>query len=188
MTSKTQNTIKAAPECERNGAGIRKKQETRDTEFFPIARDDSGALLPPMLERIEAVVSQIGGIRMTVNAKNSAIMFWVILHGLRNARGLSPREKINPVISKDWKNKKNHQQITALLNVENSMVVTQVNTDTIGLKKAVAKLKGKHRVVIDLAFFKGFTHKEISVIEKLPLGTVKSRMRKALTELRVSLN
>ncbi len=50
-----------------------------------------------MLQCVKTVVGQLRGIRMTVNAEDAAIMFWIILHGLRNARGLCHSEKTNPV-------------------------------------------------------------------------------------------
>jgi RNA polymerase sigma-70 factor (ECF subfamily) len=59
--------------------------------------------------------------------------------------------------------------------------------DNIGLRKIVGKLKIEHRVLIDLAYFKGYTHEEIAEIENLPLGTVKTRIRTALTLLREHL-
>jgi RNA polymerase sigma-70 factor (ECF subfamily) len=46
------------------------------------------------------------------------------------------------------------------------------------------KLKEDHRVLIELAYFKGYTHEEIAEIEGLPLGTVKTRIRNALIQLR----
>jgi len=63
-------------------------------------------------------------------------------------------------------------------------LATQLSVDNIGLKKIVDKLKPEHRVLIDLAYFKGYTHEEIAEIESLPLGTVKTRIRNALIQLR----
>lgn len=59
-----------------------------------------------------------------------------------------------------------------------------VNIDNIGLKRVVDRLKKEHRVLIDLAYFKGYTHEEIAEIEDIPLGTVKTRIRNALMQLR----
>lgn len=59
-----------------------------------------------------------------------------------------------------------------------------LNVDNIGLRKVVERLKKEHRVLIDLAYFKGYTHEEISQIENIPLGTVKTRIRNALMQLR----
>jgi len=54
----------------------------------------------------------------------------------------------------------------------------------IGLNKAVLKLKPKHRELIYLAYFRGYTQSEIAGMEGVPKGTVKTRIRKALMELR----
>ncbi|MEO5996929.1 MAG: sigma-70 family RNA polymerase sigma factor [Chitinophagaceae bacterium] len=64
---------------------------------------------------------------------------------------------------------------------------THMNTDNIGLKKIVQKLKVESRTLIDLAYFKGYTHEEIAEIEEIPLGTVKTRIRTALIQLREHL-
>ena len=56
--------------------------------------------------------------------------------------------------------------------------------DNIGLGKTLEKLKEDQRRLIDLAYFKGYTHEEISEIEEIPLGTVKTRIRAALIQLR----
>ena len=55
-----------------------------DAEVFAIADDDPGALLSAMLQGIKAIVRQFCCVRMPVNAKNTAIMFRIILHGFSN--------------------------------------------------------------------------------------------------------
>jgi len=61
---------------------------------------------------------------------------------------------------------------------------SQLNVDNIGFKKVLGKLKDEHRALIELSYFKGYTHEEISEIEDIPLGTVKTRIRNALLQLR----
>ena len=61
---------------------------------------------------------------------------------------------------------------------------TSMNTDTIGVKSVVAKLKPEHKDLIDLVYFGGYTQEEIAQKTNIPLGTVKTRIRLALTELR----
>jgi RNA polymerase sigma factor (sigma-70 family) len=60
----------------------------------------------------------------------------------------------------------------------------KMNVDTIGFRKVLERLKKEQRVLIDLAYFKGYTHEEIAEIEDIPLGTVKTRIRNALIQLR----
>jgi len=56
--------------------------------------------------------------------------------------------------------------------------------DSMGLRKQVAALKPEQKVIIDLAYFSGYTQEEISKEMGIPLGTVKTRMRSAIMELR----
>jgi RNA polymerase sigma-70 factor (ECF subfamily) len=59
--------------------------------------------------------------------------------------------------------------------------------DAIGLRKQVANLKPEQKTIIDLAYFNGYTQEEISKEMGIPLGTVKTRMRSAIMELRKML-
>ncbi len=61
---------------------------------------------------------------------------------------------------------------------------TEQATDTIGLRKMVAGLKPEYETIICLAYFKGYTLDEISKTLEIPLGTVKTRMRHAIKQLR----
>ena len=56
--------------------------------------------------------------------------------------------------------------------------------DAMGVRKQLANLNPGQRAVIDLAYFNGYTQDEISKELGVPLGTVKTRMRSAILELR----
>lgn len=58
----------------------------------------------------------------------------------------------------------------------------------VGLKKVLTKLKEEWRVLIDLSYFQGYTHEEIAKLQGLPLGTVKTRIRTALSHLRTMIS
>jgi RNA polymerase sigma-70 factor (ECF subfamily) len=68
-------------------------------------------------------------------------------------------------------------------NLERGMKTEQA-TDTIGLRKMVGTLKPEYQTIVDLAYFKGYTLDEISKTLEIPLGTVKTRMRHAIQQLR----
>jgi len=53
---------------------------------------------------------------------------------------------------------------------------------------AMTKLNPLQRQLISLAFFKGFTHEEISLHIKIPLGTVKSNIKRAQDKLKTSIS
>ncbi len=59
--------------------------------------------------------------------------------------------------------------------------------DALGLRKQLINLKPEQRSIIDLAYFNGYTQDEISKEMGIPLGTVKTRMRAAIIELRKML-
>jgi RNA polymerase sigma-70 factor (ECF subfamily) len=95
---------------------------------------------------------------------------------------ISRNASIDILRSKNYQNSQKNQEITD--NVYGKDQVTQTNTDRIGLTKFMGKLRPEQRVLIELAYFKGYTHDEIAQIEDIPLGTVKTRIRSALLQLR----
>lgn len=52
------------------------------------------------------------------------------------------------------------------------------------IKAIVDLLRPERKLLIDMAYFQGYTHEEISEELSIPLGTVKSRIRTALQELK----
>lgn len=67
--------------------------------------------------------------------------------------------------------------------VERSGEATQ-NEDTIGVREKLKDLEPSLEKVMELSYFGGYTQKEIADELHIPLGTVKTRARKALNELR----
>lgn len=92
-------------------------------------------------------------------------------------------QSIDTVRSKGFQNSQKNRELPEAVFVENGGQVQQ-DVDSIGLKKVLEKLKKEQRVLIDLAYFKGYTHEEIAELEGLPLGTVKTRIRTGLIQLR----
>ena len=60
--------------------------------------------------------------------------------------------------------------------------------DDYGLKKLIYTLKDEHLQLIDLSYFQGYTHEQIAQAMHMPLGTVKTRIRSALSQLRALLS
>jgi RNA polymerase sigma factor (sigma-70 family) len=65
--------------------------------------------------------------------------------------------------------------------------VSVAQYDSIGLRKQLEQLRPEQKKIIDLAYFEGYTQDEIARETGVPLGTVKTRMRSAITALRTIL-
>jgi len=61
---------------------------------------------------------------------------------------------------------------------------TETNVQTMGLQNIIKSLDPKLKQVIDLIYFEGYTQREVAKEFDIPLGTVKSRVRIAVRELR----
>ncbi len=60
----------------------------------------------------------------------------------------------------------------------------KINPDQIGLRNLVESLDEKYRVVVQKTYFEGYTQPEIEKELGIPTGTVKTRLRFAINELR----
>jgi RNA polymerase sigma-70 factor, ECF subfamily len=56
--------------------------------------------------------------------------------------------------------------------------------DTIGLRAIVNMLRPEDKQMIELMYFKGYSQSEIAELMHIPLGTVKTRVNRAMKELR----
>jgi RNA polymerase sigma factor (sigma-70 family) len=92
---------------------------------------------------------------------------------------------IDELRSKGYRDSKKTQSLPE--NAELAGAVSGPLADDVGLRKVLGKLKDEWKVLIDLSYFQGFTHEEIAKILGIPLGTVKTRIRSALIQLRTMI-
>jgi RNA polymerase sigma factor (sigma-70 family) len=64
----------------------------------------------------------------------------------------------------------------------------ETTIDAIGLKEVLTRLPEEQRFVIDHLYLKGYTQSEVAKEFGIPLGTVKTRTRMGMQELRTILN
>ena len=95
---------------------------------------------------------------------------------------ISRNASIDTLRSKSYNIQKQNRELTE--NVYHSAGTTSMETDKIGLRKIIMRLKEDHKVLVELAYFQGYTQDEISKLLNIPLGTVKTRLRSALIQLR----
>lgn len=95
---------------------------------------------------------------------------------------------IDKTRSKEFRNSSKTEDIdNIVLSIEENFK-SEMNPETLGLKELVEKLKPDHKLILDLVYFKGYTHIEVAEKLEIPLGTVKTRLRNAIITLRKVFN
>ncbi len=77
-----------------------------------------------------------------------------------------------------------NQELDHFVHLETEGSNTKIKPDTIGVRQLVDKLNPSTRQVIEWMYFDGYTQQEIADKFGIPLGTVKTRTRMGLKELR----
>ena len=95
---------------------------------------------------------------------------------------------IDKLRSKDFRNSSKNQDIENNVDFIDSQKRLTFNADTLGLREMVTALKPEFNDVLNMVYFKGYTHVEAAEELNLPLGTVKTRIRMAIMELRKHFN
>jgi len=162
-------------------------QQRNEKAFSYLYDNYSGALL--------GIVNAIVTDKETANdvLQNVFINIWRRMESYDPSKGrlftwmlnIARNAAIDEVRSKGYNNSK--KNIPLPVTNEIAGAVTGGEITDVGLKKVLGNLKGELRVLVDMSYFQGFTHEEISKALNLPLGTVKTRIRSALTQLRTMI-
>ncbi|MEJ7779887.1 MAG: sigma-70 family RNA polymerase sigma factor [Daejeonella sp.] len=87
--------------------------------------------------------------------------------------------------SKGYVNNCRNEKISDLQFTVDDQFNVRNNPETIGIKEMVRKLRPEHRCIIDLVYYQGYTHVEAAEELQIPVGTLKTRMRMAVNDLRM---
>lgn len=109
------------------------------------------------------------------NPEKGRLYTWMI--------NLARNTAIDYLRSKGFQNEQKNQSIPEFVN-ESIQYSTTSNVEYIGIKEVLSQLKIEWRELIELAYFKGYTQQEIAERLDIPIGTVKTRTRNALIELK----
>nr|WP_121269426.1 sigma-70 family RNA polymerase sigma factor [Pedobacter schmidteae] len=101
---------------------------------------------------------------------------------------IARNQAIDKVRSKDFRNTGKNQDIENNVDFIDAQNEVSFNADTFGIKDMVSGLKPEFNTVLDMVYFKGYTHAEAAEELGLPLGTIKTRIRMAIMELRRKFN
>lgn len=89
--------------------------------------------------------------------------------------------------SKAFKQRSNIQDDAVLVHTTGEATTEMPQVDTIGLQEVINRLEPKYREVIEYVYLQGYTHIEAAEALQVPLGTLKTRVRVAMNQLRAWL-
>ncbi|WP_179345677.1 RNA polymerase sigma factor [Winogradskyella ursingii] len=112
----------------------------------------------------------------TYDAKKGRFFTWIL--------NIARNTAIDKIRSKSFKQSRANLDAKNFEHIITSHESLDSETDAIGIKDIIKKLTPKRLKIIELLYFKGFTQKEASDHLKIPIGTVKTRSRDSIRELR----
>lgn len=164
-------------------------QQRSDTAFSYLYDNYSGAL--------NGIINQIVPESETANdvLQEVFVSIWRKIESYDPAKGrlftwmlnIARNASIDKIRSRSYRNNLKNQTLAENVNDPLNLQVIKPVYDNIGLRKIVSQLKEEQRILIELSYFQGFTHEQIAKVTNIPLGTVKTRIRSALIQLRTML-
>jgi RNA polymerase sigma factor (sigma-70 family) len=114
------------------------------------------------------------------NSEKGRLFTWMV----NIARNLA----IDKIRSKDYKNQNKNQELENNVTSIDEQRSTVYKPELLGIKELVETLKPEQKSILDLVYFKGYTHVEAADELGIPLGTIKTRLRMAIQQLRKHFN
>jgi len=161
--------------------------KSKDQEGYNVLYDNYSAALYGIISRVvpaEEIAQDI--------LQNVFVKIWKNIDSYDASKGrlftwmlnIARNSAIDYSRSKQFKMENKIQEIENSVYEINRHTSTSINTDIIGLREQVEKLKKEHSVLINMIYFGGYTQEETAKKLNMPLGTVKTRVRAAIIQLR----
>jgi RNA polymerase sigma-70 factor, ECF subfamily len=161
--------------------------QSKDERGFSILYDNySSALYGVILKivRTEEIAADV--------LQDAFVKIWKNIEGYNRTKGtlftwmlnVARNTAIDKIRSQDFQNSQRNQDLDSTVEIIDSQANSQFDIDAIGLKKVVENLRPEHRQMIDLLYFQGYTQAEVAEEFDIPLGTVKTRVKAAIVQLR----
>ncbi|MES2798171.1 MAG: RNA polymerase sigma factor [Bacteroidota bacterium] len=164
---------------------------TRTEKGFSVLYDNYSAAIFGVVNRIvrseeiAADVSQDAFVKIwknldNYNASKGTIFTWML--------NIARNTAIDRIRSQEYIQTRQNLEIENYVGIIDNQNNTGLNIDAIGLKNLVDKLRPEYKQLIDLVYFKGYTQSEIADEFDIPLGTIKTRIKSAITSLRTYMS
>ncbi len=161
-------------------------KDKNETGFHHLYDNYSGALYGVILrivqsreyteEIIQDVFVKIWNSISQYDATKGRFYTWMI--------NIARNTAIDYLKSKSFQNELKNQSLPDFVYDSAELSTTNDSSDFIGFNKVLENLETDKQELINLAYYQGYTQHEISEKLKIPLGTVKTKMRNALMKLK----
>jgi RNA polymerase sigma factor (sigma-70 family) len=123
------------------------------------------------------------------------LKIWDKIEGYDSAKGrlftwmlnIARNQAIDKIRSREIRKSRKTDDIDNLVGKIDKAEFNELSVEAIGLKEVLLRLPEEQRFVIEKLYLEGYTQSEVAEEFNIPLGTVKTRTRMALTELRIIL-
>lgn len=160
--------------------------KSRDEQGFNYLYDNySGALYGVIIkvinyqeesnEVLQDVFVKIWNSIQSFDSNKGSLYTWML--------NIARNSAIDRVKSKSFRNDLKNQSIPDFVNEDTTLSTEQTHNFN-EMQSFVDKLREDYKVLINKSYYGGYTHEEISEELGIPLGTVKTRIRSAIKELR----
>jgi len=161
---------------------LRKQEEEGMRQLFTHYSGALMTIIKPIIPQKEVAEEVLHDVLMKVwsniesyDEKKSRFFTWM-------AR-IAKNAAIDKTRSKNYRNAYKTDEIDEIVGNRKEMSETP-SVDHIGVVTLLDQLDTKHRAVIELLYLKDYTQSEAAKALDLPLGTVKTRSRRAISQLR----
>lgn len=179
---------------------IKAKQIFSDEELITLLSSDKRRAIQPLLEKygdaLYGVVLRIVQAREIAEdvMQDTFVKVWKHADSYNPAKGriftwlvnIARHTAIDKI--RTVKFKENQKTVTLDRTVyDNEQLSEEMTIRDVGLREVVNRLDEKYSRLIDLLYLQGFTQKEAAEALDIPLGTVKTRAKSAIAQLRALL-
>lgn len=97
---------------------------------------------------------------------------------------IARNQAIDKLRSREISKSNKTKDIDSLVHIIDNQEQVEQRIDGIGVSEILKALPEEQRFVVDSLYFKGYTQSELAEESGIPLGTVKTRLRSAMQQLR----
>ncbi|UKJ08337.1 RNA polymerase sigma factor [Solitalea lacus] len=101
---------------------------------------------------------------------------------------IARNQAIDHLRSKSFRNESKNLELDNSVSTIDLLTSISLSPEHVGIKDLLLNLKPEQKIIVEMIYFQGFKQSEVAEELNIPLGTVKTRLRMAIMELRKFFN